>query len=308
MSIDANVRGRAAQSLAYIIDRCGSLLHIDNAEIALAIERIRDHRQPPGVFARYYDLIFAISRNDFDRASELIGEISNLSRQSVSFQILPFERATTGDDFDRYPHLLFAESPSVGPLAEPTAAEFEQAQANLRFALNTIRTIDPSIADDIDGLLTTIFVTKDARVDGSASFGGVTSFMIWGATFINLKAYRTKVGAVQFLVHEVTHALLFGLSCDAPLVLNPVKENYRSPLRKEPRPMDGIYHATLVCARLAAFNRHWLESGAENVEQIEEELNSALLAFQDGAHTIRSHGNLSETGRELIDRCSTTLA
>ena len=48
---------------------------------------------------------------------------------------------------------------------------------------------------------------------------------------------------------------------DEPLVQNAPDESYHSPLRADDRPMDGVFHATLVCARLADFNRAWLNSG-----------------------------------------------
>ncbi len=52
------------------------------------------------------------------------------------------------------------------------------------------------------------------------------------------------------LLHETAHQLLFGLSLDQPVVENDVEERYASPLRPDPRPMDGIFHATFVCARM----------------------------------------------------------
>jgi hypothetical protein len=56
---------------------------------------------------------------------------------------------------------------------------------------------------------------------------------------------------VQMLAHESSHNLLFGFSADESLVENSPEELFPSPLRMDPRPMDGICHATLagkVCA------------------------------------------------------------
>jgi HEXXH motif-containing protein len=142
-------------------------------------------------------------------------------------------------------------------------------------------------------------------------FGGVTSLQVWGASFINVEFYNTRWSMVQFLVHEITHSLLFGLGCDQSLVQNSLDESYKSPLRADPRPMDGLVHATLVCARLAAFNRAWLDSGLVEEcdrDQTEEAIVRNSRFFQDGVVVINQHGKLSEQGRHLIDRSCLALS
>ena len=133
----------------------------------------------------------------------------------------------------------------------------------------------------------------------------MTSFLVWGASFINIDFYRTRWDAVQFLVHEITHGLLFGLSFDEPLVQNAPEESYRSPLRSDPRPMDGVFHATLVCGRLADFNRAWLDSGlakGTDRESSRKAVADNLRFFRDGVAVINKHAKLSEQARQLIER------
>jgi HEXXH motif-containing protein len=308
--LDARVRSRLAKSLEYIVGKADRFIQADPKIMARAFERIRNCRQDPAVFARYFDLGFAVSSNRFEEADKLLSEIASLADQSPKFAILPFNRAAAGADFERFQRLLFAESPEVGPLVAPTDEEFHASAQNLRQAIEIIRLVDPAIHEEITELFVRLFVTKDAREDSSASFGGVTSFMIWGASFINIKAYKTLFDCVQYLVHEVTHALLFGLSCDEPLVTNAAAESYRSPLRSDPRPMDGIYHATLVCARLTAFNRAWLaqeEDGPRDQDSARRAMSENLDAFRDGLATIDQHGRLSDPGRELLERCRSGL-
>ena len=309
--LDARVRSRLAKSLEYIVGKTERFIQADPKTLAGAFERIRNYRQDPAVFARYFDLGFAVSSNRFQEAEKLLSEIASLAEQSPKFAILPFNRAATGADFERFQRLLFAESPEVGPLVTPTDAEFHASAQNLGQAIEIIRRVDPAIHEEITHLFIRLFVTKDAREDSSASFGGVTSLMIWGASFVNIKAYKTLFDCVQYLVHEVTHALLFGLSCDEPLVTNAAAESYRSPLRSDARPMDGIYHATLVCARLAAFNRAWLEkegNGPDDRDGARRVMLENLEAFRDGLATVDQHGRLSDPGRDLLERCRFGLA
>lgn len=309
--LDAAIRSKTQRSLAYVLRQTAGYLDLPPGKAEAMLANIGRGRQHPGVYARYFELIFAINQNRFADANGLLAQIAELSGQPQEFKILAYEREALGDDFDRYPRILFAESPEVGVLVSPTAEESTRAHDDLRAALETIHRIEPSIYDEIVNLFVQVFITKDDKEGTGASFGGVTSLMIWGATFDNIKAYRQRWEAVQFLVHEVTHALLFGLSSDGPLVLNPPSENYRSPLRTQMRPMDGIYHATIVCARLADFNRKWLASGtvaAEERDEVERETEKMLSSFNDGLSVIDEHGVLSPMGLEILERCRGGLA
>ena len=247
--IDAKVRAQLADSLTYIVSAAETYLEIDQAQFVASVERIRRTRQDPGVFARYFDLVFAINQNKFADASALLTELIERTSQTTSFAIVPYSREELGSDYDRFSGLLFAELADINPMEPPSQSQATASAQMLREAIAIILRVDSGIHDEIEALLTRIYL---AVGDKSAKrFGGVTSLMVWGATFINVEVYRSRWDAVQFLVHEVTHALLLGLACDQPLVENSPDESYQSPLRHDPRPMDGIFHATLVCARLA---------------------------------------------------------
>jgi len=310
-NIDEAVRLRLAQSLAHILSRAGDYLDVDTGRFEAALGQVRKYRQDPGVFARYYDLVFAINSNRFTEANQLIAEISDLAGQPVEFAILPYARDHLGDDYDRFPRLLFSEYSENNPMASPSGTTCAAHTENLHHAIDIISRVDKSIHEEIANLLVRIFVTTANTARPGKSYGGVTSFMVWGASFINVEAYKTQWETVQFLVHEITHSVLFGLSCDDPLVLNDPADSYGSPLRTESRPMDGIYHAMLVCARVATFNRMWMDSGlvpAKDRDSIEQSTVELIKRFQKGVATINRHGKLSEQGRYLFDTSCRALS
>jgi len=309
--IDARVRARLAHSLAHILDRAEDYLDVDASRLETALGQIRNTRQNPGVFARYYDLIFAIRSNRFTEANQLLTEIADLAGQPIEFAILPLEREHLGDDYDRFARLLFAEYTGVNPMASPTGATHRAYAQKLRDAMDIIARVDKSIHDEITALLVRIYITVSSKDRSARSFAGVTSFMVWGASFINVEVYQTRWEAVQFLVHEITHGLLFGLSCDEPLILNSPSENYPSPLRTELRPMEGLYHAMMVCARMATFNRMWMDSGLvppEDRGAVDERTAGLINHFQEGVVTINQHGKLSEQARHLFDNTCRALS
>jgi hypothetical protein len=309
--IDGNVRARLSESLAYVFDKAGHLLDLDNDSVARALESIRCHRQAPGIFARYYDLVPAINAGDCGLASRLFSEIVAQTTDPVRFEVVAYDPITLGDDYERLARLVFSEFPGPNPMAPPPKATFISARNHLGDAKDAIRRIDGGIAGEIDSLLVRVVVATGSRAQDAQKFGGVTSFLTWGASFMNADAYGTFVGAVQFLVHEITHSLLLGLGCTEPLVINPPDENYRSPLRPDPRPMDGLYHATLVCARLLEFNAAWLDSGElgkEDHAKVTQLTSNLRPRFEDGLSVIRGHGELSGPGRHLLERSCRALA
>lgn len=193
---------------------------------------------------------------------------------------------------------MFAERPGASPALPPQGA-FAAAAARLREARAIIAAVDPAIDREITGLASRIYVAVP-NPQSPRPFAGVTSFMVWGATLVNCTAHQTVPLMAEFLVHEITHALLFGLAVADPLVLNSADEAYASPLRKDPRPMDGVFHATIVCARLVEFYRAWLASGVP-VDTAFASSRTADLAFRfdDGHRLVGEHGRLSPAGRDV---------
>jgi HEXXH motif-containing protein len=127
--------------------------------------------------------------------------------------------------------------------------------------------------------------------------------MLWGALLLNPDAFADDMLLLQALAHESGHTLLFGFTTDEPLVVNDADELHVSPLREDPRPMDGIFHATYVSARM-----HWtmataLESGTLS-QQEKASAKSAceenLRSFFEGHETVMRHGRLSAMGKEIL--------
>ena len=98
--------------------------------------------------------------------------------------------------------------------------------------------------------------------------------------------------------------LLFGFCTEEPLVLNDDDELFRSPLRIDPRPMDGIYHATFVLARM-----HWAMTKLINDSRVSPEQRELAIQaarvdrrhFSDGLAIVEAHARLTPMGAALMD-------
>jgi HEXXH motif-containing protein len=143
--------------------------------------------------------------------------------------------------------------------------------------------------------------------DAADRFDGASSFMLWGAIILNAEAADTPIALVEGLAHESGHNLLFGLCADGPLVENDDFDRFPSPLRADPRPMDGIVHATYIIARMHQALRTVLNAGVLEVEQAayaRSSLQGHAEAFQRGMDTIERHGRLTPLGRGLLEGAS----
>ncbi len=189
-------------------------------------------------------------------------------------------------------------------IAAPPAEEgFEQ---RVHDALGLIAVADPALADEIRGLIIQVVGAVPSRAPGAMSFGSVSSFMLWGLVIVNVERYATAADLVQGLTHEAAHLLLYAHSIREPLVTNPIDERYTSPLRSDPRPMDGIIHATFVSARLYYVNARLREVTSTSfapvpLEELDRRLAMLRGLYLGGVKTLRDHGKLTATGRYILE-------
>src|SRR5215211_3420293 len=127
--------------------------------------------------------------------------------------------------------------------------------------------------------------------------------MLWGALFLNAASHRSDVKLIEALAHEGAHSLLFGLCTEEPLVEDGDEERYPSPLRDDLRPLDGIFHATFVLARM-----HWVLTRLLELQILDAESTAAALdardhdrrLFEDGYEVLERHAQLTQTGDAVM--------
>jgi acyl-CoA synthetase (AMP-forming)/AMP-acid ligase II len=175
-------------------------------------------------------------------------------------------------------------------------------------AFSLLEQTDAALAAEIRGLI--VQVIGSAPLSPAMSFGGVTSLTLWGAVTLNTELHRTPLAIAEALVHEGAHMLLFGYAVDERLVRNPDSERFASPLRSDPRPMDGVFHATFVCARLHLFYRRLLERRPQSLHDLdpralEQKITALAARFDDGARLIADKASLTPLGRRYCAHLST---
>jgi HEXXH motif-containing protein len=212
----------------------------------------------------------------------------------------------------RYTRLLLDPDDSVKfEVFPPSREAATNCRRLIKDAFDLMDAGDQHLAAEIRTLLRAIIMAAGTLESKAMTFDGASAFMLWGAIIINANQRKGELTMVQMLAHESSHNLLFGFSADEPLVENSPDELFPSPLRADPRPMDGIYHATFVTARMHRAVKGLLESGvlsATQKEIAEKELADNARLFAMGIETVDRFGKLTLLGKIVIDEAKAYMA
>lgn len=300
--MDAKAHALLGDSLEHIRQQASPVVPAVAGLSALtACVRAGEHFGPAS-FGRYYRLAGALLDDRLDEAGSIAGHLSQATPAAPGLDCVALDDLPDADVglyhemMDTDPHTSFAMLPPTADLAAGFRVRYNQAFGRLQAAM-------PTLADEISGLIRQLcMVAGDDQA--SCRFDGGSSYMLWGALFLNIASHETDVELIEVLAHESAHCLLFGHSLDEPLVLNDDAELFASPLRSDPRPMDGIYHATFVSARM-----HWAMSqllegaslSAVEREHAERERHRDAENFWAGHDVVGRDGILSATGHAVMD-------
>lgn len=289
-----------AGSLEHVCERAtASSLDLSGAARLAAGIRAGE-RFGPAAFGWYYELVFAILGDDPEQAACAAGALSSLKAAASPLTLATLD---SQDVEDRRALYLRRMGPETEGWFHPPAAE-HIATFNDRFeqGFELLAKAAPDLADEIGGLVREI-VLASGDPNSVMQFDGGSAYQLWGLLFLNPAFHPTPVAMAEVLAHESGHLLLFGFTVDEPLVLNGDDELFESPLRVDRRPMDGIFHATYVSARMTWTMRRLAEErslDSATRDAARQAAESDVENFRMGDGVIQAHGRLSDTGQALI--------
>jgi len=292
--------GHVAEAAAHVPALCGPLNR--------AVDRIGSgDRLPPEAFGAYYELVEQATAGDLDRATEIAELIAAIEPRPKDMPVL----ARGSDEAARIDHWFDTrmgdEARNFAPIPEEMRAEFAE---RLTRGLDLLERGTPDLHAEIRQLVRVVLLAQ-APEGATMQFDGASHYQFWGLLLLNPTFHKTPVAVAEVLAHEAGHSLLFGLTVHEPLTLNSDEERYKSPLRADPRPMDGIYHATFVSARMTWAMERLAASGVLTPEEriaAEEAAAADRRNFAAGDGVIRESGQLSETGLRIIENARAFMA
>ena len=310
-AVSARMRVRLAESLRYIVDQVAGHIKVPRSEMEGFLARLTSGPVSPLVFGTYCDLVLALDANALDEAEALVKEIAAAPNASPELRILDLNNPDRDPAADRYRRLVDTDETLPFTISPPKPAGAAAIRALIADAFTLMDAGNPDLASEIRTLMREIVLASGSDDPKAVQFDGVSSFLLWGATVLEVRSYKSTLEMVQALAHESGHNLLFGLCADGPLHSNDDDERFSSPLRIDPRPMDGIIHAAYVSARMHQSVQRFLDAGVLDVAQ-EREAREAVVAngkrFAMGMRTVDQHAKLTPLGADVMKNARAYMA
>lgn len=311
--LKANVKERLHRSLEHLIFEAAA----EQVPPALSRDALAEMTASEGypssiVFAAHAALLQAA---EADRADLFARDSAALASLPVSERHAPKAPASapleepalsaTAQDFLRRAFLddIGLTADLTGPAADETARATEMIDS----ALTAFRSALPERHAEFSELVSQIVLAKPGP-EADRGFGGATVFDAFGALLVNAQNLRTPEGTLMSLVHESAHQRLFLCHLDDPVLLNDAEARYVSPLREEPRPMEGVFHAAWVSAHMALVADGMMQAdGAPDwVAGLAQYRERAATAVRDAVPTIEAGAEFTPLGQALFQELRQT--
>jgi hypothetical protein len=300
--LDRCMHAELGKSLLYLCQVAEGLVPYDVEAMRDLIEQLASGVVvSPVVFHDYYQLAFDLIGEDFAGAERSFAQLAAARPLSRAHRnVVPLDDPNRCSTSARYLKCM-TDGSDIGmlPPTKGVAAEFHE---RLNSGMKLLEHAAPELAAEVNALVREVVcVVGDST--RKMQFDGGSHFQLWGALFLNAQFHLTDWSMVEVLAHESAHSLLFGFCTEEPLVFNEDHELYDSPLRVDPRPMDGIYHATFVSARM-----HWamgrlIDSDLLSMvefEQAQRSRDKDRENFEAGYDVVQKYADLSFTGNQLM--------
>jgi hypothetical protein len=296
-AVRVHMQSRLADSLRYILDECEGHVPFSRGDITSFLGRLESGPVSPMVFGAYCDLVLALDADALDEAQGLLAELARSPNVAAGPAIVDLAEAREDVAACRYQRFADSDIDLPFRLWPPKQAETARVRALIGDAFALLDAGNPALASEIRVLLREIVLA-------AGEFEGISCYMLWGGVILNDSAYKTVLEMVQVLAHESGHNLLFGLCADGPLHENDDTARFSSPLRVDPRPMDGIVHATYVSARMHQAVQRLANAGVlDDVQMQEASAANAANAkrFAHGMETVGRRARLTQLGHLVMD-------
>ena len=299
--IDGKLRSRLLNSFRHIAE-CVGLGDDSSANLTILEDRLDGSSVSPWVFCLYSKLVAELSKGGGD--TSIVSDILMAGSLPAGEAIVSFRDPTLPASWwDHFVVLLDTDSERIFSPQTAAPATFAFCKREVEEGLSLLRLADAPWYDEVRRLLRLV-VVGSAPLDTDDLFNGTSTFFFWGGSLINAEARRSPVSIIDLLIHESSHLLLFGLSADGALLSNKGEERYSSPLRSDPRPIDGILHACFVSSRVHLAMNRLLDSGiltAKNEKRAAERRDHNARSARIALDVLKKHARPTELGKNVLE-------
>lgn len=258
--------------------------------VASAVEAERD--AVVGDWDRVLSLV-AASRDRAKQNSQRLGAAFDLENQSESV-------AAALDRAGRFA----TDSTGVASELSPVIVT-DEVVSGLAIALAELRSVWPEFAQEFEQCVECIVV-----FDGNAAIG-FADFEFHNTVFLKVGyivgADVTPTSIAEEIVHEASHVRLNSAIGGRPFFANPDGEYYESPLRRDPRPMFGVFQQMYVLRRLKEFNSRKLRDEPSLKDYWDAEGRAIDESLAEALAVVVQHAQLTPDGEALVRSISESI-
>jgi len=279
-------------------------LNIDASSVLHHLKSLSDELPQfltPWLYHSYFKLRNAIMNDEAESVKNLITELKgkpiNCFQQHARTVLPAFTEDWERNAFNEEVEASFGEH-DYAPLP-PCMRQFTALSSHLENATTLIAAVDAPMADEIN------ILTASIRLLNNNNTLAATSPKFFGAIYISmperdLKQHQVLV-LVDHLVHETSHLFLNTILTHDPLMLNDENARYSSPIRKDPRPMLGIYHAVFVLSRVIRILKRISEFDLyHDADFLNKCIKRFIRHYEEGFETVKQHGILTDLGNDIF--------
>ncbi|WP_157804216.1 aKG-HExxH-type peptide beta-hydroxylase [Lysinibacillus xylanilyticus] len=122
----------------------------------------------------------------------------------------------------------------------------------------------------------------------------------FGAVFLLPNKDWNIVNILDFIVHEIAHHSLVIKSSLVKIINNPTDLS-KSPLRPDPRPINGILHATFVLVRVCYILIQYIQQDGEYSKTAIKYVSNYLKNLNEGLNSLKLDANWTSEGVILME-------
>lgn len=297
---------RLLESLNHIFERVGCHLACDEVKAERLANYLQiDGKASPELFGHYFALVEAVNTGDLEEVQACLDAVLNCPLIESKPLFVDLYNSITPASEVRILGRHFDFSDGVECQLKLLESTVERpALEQMSRALRMLRVMAPYTWTEMNDVVTRFVLVGASQNREGYTFDGASSLEQWGTVLINAEISKSDLELCETLAHESAHCSLFAMSPWAFLVKNPDNERYTSPLRHDPRPLDGIYHATFVLGRMhyAINEMHGsglLDQGSES--EAVKLMERSKANFDEGYSLLAKHAVFTEEGRSLME-------
>lgn len=298
-TLDKALRSQLCTSFRYIDECSGGTLKAEG--LLEPLEHRLSSTVSPWLFCLYAKLVAQLSKTG-DLTGALRDILAATSRPASEGVIALRENSVPTSWWDQFEILFDTDDERPFRPQVAGADAYALCKREIEDGLALLQLADPAWYDELR-LLLRMIVIGSGRLDTQQAFNGASTFFFWGGSLINSELRRSAISIIDLLVHESSHLLLFGLSGEGALLDNSGDERYSSPLRADPRPMDGVLHASFVAGRVNLAMCRLLDSGLLSSDDIARALDRKAASEKStlvGLRVLEEHAKPTARGQSVL--------